>query len=69
VYYTRTSAAADENRVVQAFEINNAFEVSDTPDSEGYNVCHITITGDEAKTQIDVNDINQPYTIVNSAES
>jgi len=32
VYYTRTSAAADENRVVQAFEINNAFEVSDKPD-------------------------------------
>lgn len=69
VYYTRTSAAADENRVVQAFEIKDAFEISDKPDSEGYNVCHITITGNEAKTQIDVNEINQPYTIVNSAET
>jgi len=58
VYYTRTSAAADENRVVQAFEINNAFEVSDKPDSSGYNVCHIIITGDELKTQIDISEIN-----------
>jgi hypothetical protein len=43
VYYSRTSAAADENRVSQAFEIIKTYPISD--DGE----CNIIINGDEEK--------------------
>lgn len=46
VYYSRTSAAADENRVASAFEIIKPYEVS--KDSTG-KICNIIINGDEEK--------------------
>ena len=63
VYYSRTSAAADENRVAQAFEILKTFEVSSN------NVCNIIINGDEEKKQIPVTDLNQSYAVINSSET
>lgn len=63
VYYSRTSAAADENRVAQAFEILKTFEVSSN------NICNIIINGDEEKKQIPITELNQSYAVINSSET
>lgn len=63
VYYSRTSAAADENRVAQAFEIVKTFEVSSN------NICNIIINGDEEKKQIPITELNQSYAVINSSET
>jgi hypothetical protein len=62
VYYSRTSAAADENRVASAFEIIKTYPINNQE-------CNIVINGDEEKTQIPLTDLSQQLTIVNSAES
>jgi hypothetical protein len=63
VYYSRTSAAADENRIPQAYELIKNFPISDD------NVCNIIITGDEEKQQIPLTDLNQQYVVINNSES
>jgi len=45
VYYSRTSAAADENRVASAYEIIKTYPVDN-------GECNIIISGDEEKNQI-----------------
>ena len=62
VYYSRTSAAADENRVASAFEIVKTYPINNQE-------CNIVINGDEEKTQIPLTDLSQQLTIVNSSES
>ena len=63
VYYARTSAAADENRVVSVHEIIKEYPITDN------NRCDIIITGDEEKVDIPVSDLNQSYSIINNAET
>lgn len=62
VYYSRTSAAADENRITSAYQIYKSYPI------EG-DECNIIITGNEEKTQIPLTDLNQQYTIINSAKT
>ena len=62
VYYSRTSAAADENRIASAFEIIKTYPVDN-------GECNIIINGDEEKNQIPLTDLSQQLTIVNSAET
>ena len=62
VYYSRTSAAADENRVASAYEIIKTYPVDN-------GECNIIISGDEEKNQIPLTSLSQQLTIVNSAET
>ena len=62
VYYSRTSAAADENRIATAYKISKLYPISD-------GICDIVITGNEEKITIPTTDLNQPLTIVNSAKA
>ena len=63
VYYSRTSAAADENRISEAYEILKPYPTSDN------NICNIIITGDEEKQQIPITELNQSYATINSSET
>jgi hypothetical protein len=51
VYYSRTSAAADENRVSQAYEIIKTYPVDG-------NICNIIINGDEEKQEIPITSLS-----------
>lgn len=62
VYYSRTSAAADENRISSAYKISKLYPISN-------GECDIIITGNEEKITIPTTDLNQPLTIVNSAKT
>jgi hypothetical protein len=62
VYYSRTSAAADENRIASAFEIIKTYPVDN-------GECNIIINGDEEKNQIPLTELSQQLTIINSAET
>ena len=62
VYYSRTSAAADENRIASAYKVTKLYPIADEK-------CDIVITGNEEKISIPTTDLNQPFTIVNSAKA
>ena len=63
VYYTRYSADVDANLVVQAKRIDKNFLVSNS------GICSILITGDEAETDVTLEDINSSFDVIQTAQT
>ena len=69
VYYTRTSADADENRAAVAYKVTKTYPIYNDDDDNTKSYCHIVLNGDEEKETITIEELNERYYIVNSAET
>lgn len=63
VYYTRYSSDIDSNLIVQAAKINKNYIVSN------YGTCSININGDEAETEVTLEDINSSFDVIQNAKT
>lgn len=62
VYIVRTSAQQEAQRYTEVFKLNKRYIVKN-------KTCNVIITGDEAKTDLTINDINTQYFIADSAKT
>ena len=62
VYVVRTSAQQDASRYTEVYKLNKRFVVR-------HKQCNIIITGNEAKEDLSINDINMQYFIASSAKT
>lgn len=62
VYYARSSAAKDQDRVTTAHEISEPYEIKE-------DTCNITITGDETTLDVGLSEIQQSYQTIDSAKT
>ena len=62
IYYTRSTSDVQQNRVVQAYKINNKYPVIN-------NKCSIIINGEEDIQEISLEEINTQYFVIDKAKT
>ena len=62
VYVSRTSAQQDGNKFTETYKLNKKFIVR-------HKICNVIITGEEEFEQVTENEINNQYTLVESAKT